>query len=180
VRSPDEERRPIFGFLWPVPPKSSEPAITHQTRFVRIGSRGTLRLLLLIALAVGIAISAGGVILAGFSLGVSGWTFVSSVFLATACVLLARASVSGTYVNDDGIAIRNLWSSRFFPWAHAYVFPKGSSILVRYSGRTYDTHIRRWSYDWPTGGERFDMAFQAIRSWATAHQAWGPESSFDK
>jgi hypothetical protein len=177
VRPHDDERRPIFSFLWPVPPKSSEPAITYQTRFVRIGTRGTLRILILIALAVGIAISAGGVILVGFSLGFSGWTFFSSALLATACVLLARASVSGTYVNDDGIAIRKLWSSRFFPWAHTYVFPEGSSILVHHSGRTYDTHIRRRSIDWPTGGERFDMAVQAIRSWASAHQAWGPESS---
>ena len=175
-----EERRPIFGFLWPIPSKSSEPPVTHQTKFVRIGTRGALRSLFLVALALGIAISAGGVILVGFTTGFSGWTFISSALLATSCIFLARASVAGTYVNDEGVAIRNLWSSRFFPWAQALVVPEDDLIVVRHSGRTYATHIRRWSLDWPTGGENYDMAVQTIRSWATAHQAWVLESPSDR
>ena len=180
MKPDDEDRRPIFSFLWPVPMKSTEPPITHQTKFVRIGTRGALRLLILIALALGIAISAGGVILVGFSTGFSGWTFLASALLATACIVLARATVVGTYVNDEGIAIRNLWSSRFFTWAHASVVSESDLIVVRNSGRTYGTHIHRWSLDWPAGGERYDIAVQAIRSWATAHHAWVLESPSDR
>ena len=179
MKPEDEERRPIFSFLWPVPPKSAELPVTYQTKFVRIGTRGALRSLILIAFALGIALSAGGVILVGFTTGFSGWTFLSSALLATACIALARASVAGTYVNDEGIAIRNLWSSRFFPWTQALVAPEDGLIVVRQLGRTYGTHIHRWSLDWPTGGERYDMAVQAIRSWATAHHAWVLESPSD-
>lgn len=176
MNSHHEERPPIFGFLWPVPAKSSETPVVHQTKFVRIGTRGALRISLLIALAVSIAIFSGGVILVGFTSGFSGWTFLSSALLASLCVILARGSVSGTYVNDEGIAIRNLWSSRFFPWEQSLVIPVGNVITVHNSRGTFRTHVGRWSIDWPTGGERYDIAFHSIRTWALSHHAWGPSS----
>lgn len=168
----DPDRPPIFGFLWPPAPKAALTPVRHQSRFVRIGGRGTLRIAALVGLAAVIVIAAGSVMLAGFSSGFSGWTIAASAALATASLALFRGVIAGTYVNDDGIAVRTLTRSMFLPWQESRVRVDRGTVVVAHSHGVATTHLRRWSPDWPLGGERYAIAISAMRSWAMAHQAW--------
>ncbi len=171
--TPDDPlRKPVFSFLWPVSPTSSSPPVQHQSRFVRLGGRGILRISALAVLAVTIVIGAGSVILAGFRTGISGWTIVAAAGLATACVVLFRGSVAGTYVNDDGIAVRCITRSVFMPWDSSEVGLDRDEVRVTCAGQVQRTHLRRRSPDWPLSTERYAIAVQAMRTWARAHHSW--------
>lgn len=177
MSTPEPERKPIFAFLWPLAPRTASVPLQHQARLVRIGGRGALRIIALALLFMTIVIGTGSVMLAGLSAGWSVWAIPASAALATACIVLFRGSVSGTYVNDDGIAVRTLMHSGFWPWNQSRVYAERGTVVIVRDGAVQPTHVRRWSVDWPLGGDRYDMAVQAMRSWATAHQAWGPEPS---
>lgn len=175
VRDPD--RPPIFGFLWPLAPKAAPTPVRHQSRFVRVGGRGTLRITVLVALFAAIVIASGSVMLAGFSSGFSWWTIAASAVLATACVALFRGAIAGTYVNDDGIAVRTVMRSVFLPWQVSRVRVDHGTVVIDHPHGVQPTHVRRWSPDWPLGGERYAIAVSAMHSWATAHQAWEPDAA---
>jgi hypothetical protein len=177
VNSREQDRPPIFGFLWPIAPKAARIPVRHQSRFVRIGGRGALRMTALVSLFALIVIAAGGVMLAGFSSGVSGWTIAASAVLATACLALFRGAIAGTYVNDDGIAVRTLTRSVFLPWQESRVRVARGTVVIDHPHGTAATHLRRWSPDWPMGGERYAIAISAMRTWAMAHQAWDPDTA---
>lgn len=172
MTQPDPDRRPIFSFLWPIRPRSVSSPVTHETKFLRLGRRGALRLVTLTALAMLIVVGAGSVILAGVTSSISFWTLPIAAGVATSCVVLGRGAIAGTYVNDEGIAVRTITRSRFIPWAQSQVEMVDEVIVVREDGRSHPTHVRRWSPDWPWGGEPFNIAVLGMRSWARAHHAW--------
>lgn len=109
-----EQNKPLFGFLW----SSNKGIPLEQTRFLRVGRRGALRILTLIPATL---------LLAFFS--VSSLTYLAtarpsvpeslliSLLVATGSVFVFRAWTLGTYVNDRGIKIVTVLRTKVLYWS---------------------------------------------------------------
>lgn len=109
-----EQGKPIFGFLWPEKGLVSP----DQERFVRIGKRGLLRLVVLVSMTLFLTF-----------LSVTSLTFlindnvsileilIISVVVATISVFVFRGWTLGTYVNDHGIKIVTLLRTHVVDWS---------------------------------------------------------------
>lgn len=109
-----EQGKPIFGFLWPEKGLVS----TDQEKYVRIGKRGLLRLVVLVAQTLFLTF-----------LSVTSLTFlintnitileilVISLVVATISVFVFRAWTLGTYVNDHAVKIVTLLRTHVVDWS---------------------------------------------------------------
>jgi hypothetical protein len=158
-------QRPIFGFLWP---DRDEP-VDHQARqrrMVRIPGRGPLRLLTLVAATLGVVGLSGAVILA--AVGVGWFTVILGGFVvATLTVIVLRAWVVGTYVNDDGFAVQRLFRANVGPWRDVWQIGEedGKVIVYLVTGERIPTHIARRGLDLLGRPTAYDMAVLRLQRW---------------
>lgn len=157
--------KPIFGFLWP---ERRGPLDEHarQTRMLRIPGRGPLRITWLLAITLFAVPFAGSVVLGAMSVG---WFMVilSSVVLATLIVLILRAWVVGTYVNDDGFAIQRMFRADVGRWADVWQCEvnDGTLVLRLVNGQALPTLIRTSDLDFLGRPTAFDMAVLRFERW---------------
>ena len=105
-------RKPIFGFLW----TNSSEISTNQSRFLRVGRRGIIRLGILVTstlVLLSVATISTGYLLTSNAIIES---FLIGAMVATSSVLVLRGWILGTYVNDTGIKIVRTLSTRVVPW----------------------------------------------------------------
>ncbi len=175
----NEEPRPaIFRTLWPAEPASDAP-IHH--RLTRVPTRGPLHLALLLT-ATGLLLTLlPAAILAALSLDDLTFT-AGTALLGTAMVLLLlRAWVRGTYVNDHGYIVRRIFSDQRGRWIDIATVHQergrifwdrivlhrtdGTPIITQVGTRTLDTLLRP---------EAADMAVLLLRDlWAQARDDGG-------
>lgn len=156
----DEPRAPIFRFLFAAkPPTPGAP----QIRWMRIPARGPWRLALLIIATVAMASLTGSALLA-----LAGIRTVAGLAIAAAVIvvslplftLLARGWIQGTYVNDAGVRIVRMWSTRVVPWAvieevrisgrrwrRIDLLAEGMLIPTTIGNTTLDSACRRHTWD---------------------------------
>jgi hypothetical protein len=172
-----EFRKPIFWFLWPDNSNDSD----QQIRFIRVVQRGIIRLTLLTMLTLAlIAISA---ITLDYLLTVRSLlsSLLLSAFIATLAVLTFRSWMLGTFVNDFGVKIVKIFSTRGFRWDVIDSLEPGPVewrlgpirigihtacvVVVLNDARRYRTHIYLGSVDGIFSQEKFDTAFSLMRRW---------------
>jgi hypothetical protein len=158
-------QRPIFGFLWP---DRDEP-VDHQARqrrMVRIPGRGPLRLVSLVAATLGVVGLSGAVIIAAIDVG---WLTVvlGGFVVATLTVIVLRAWVIGTYVNDDGFAVQRLFRANVGPWRDVWRIEESDGIIVMHlvTGERVPTHISRRGLDLFGRPTAYDMAALRMQRW---------------
>lgn len=159
------KQRPIFGFLWP---DRNEP-LDHdaqQRRMVRIPGRGPLRLLMLIASTIGVVALSGAVLLAASQVG---WVAVifGGFVVASLTVVVLRAWVVGTYVNDDGFAVQRLFRADVGPWRDVWGIEEhdGRIVIHLATGARVPTHIARQSLDLLARPTAYDIAVLRFQRW---------------
>lgn len=159
------KQRPIFGFLWP---DRNEP-LDHQAqqrRMVRIPGRGPIRLLTLIAATLGVVALSGSVLIAAAGVG---WVAVmfGGFVVASLTVVVLRAWVVGTYVNDDGFAVQRLFRADVGPWRDVWGIDErdGRIVLQLVTGARVPTHIARRSLDLLARPTAYDIAALRLQRW---------------
>ena len=159
------KQRPIFGFLWP---DRNEPLDddAKQRRMVRIPGRGPLRLLTLIAATIGVVALSGSVLLAAAGVG---WVVVilGGFVVASLTVIVLRAWVIGTYVNDDGFAVQRLFRADVGPWRDVWRIDDhdGRIVLQLVTGARVQTHIARRNLDLLARPTAYDIAALRLQRW---------------
>lgn len=158
-------QRPIFGFLWP---ERDEPVDdqARQRRMLRVPSRGPLRLVVLLAATLGIVFLSASVFLAAAQVG---WVMVllGGFVVASLTVLVLRAWVVGTYVNDDGFAVQRLLRANVGPWRDVWAVNEvgGRLVLHLVNGERIPTHINRRGLDLLGRPTAFEMAALRFERW---------------
>lgn len=177
-----EQRKPIFGFLWPKPdPDAPVDAAYHQTRRVRITPRGPVRLALLLVSTAVIVIAAGSALLVGLSGAPLGATFIAAAIVGAALLLVLRGWVVGTYVTDDEVTIETTFARTSVRWSGVASVdvvdgrrgflglpvraPARESVLTLADGTELRTHIYSTSPDLWLRPEAFDMATSRLQRW---------------
>lgn len=155
-----EQPKPVFGFLWPKPdPDAPVDDAYRQTRLVRVPRMGVVHGFLLAAVTVAVAVLFSGQLLA--AIGSPVWVMlVTSALVAVVGVLLARAWVVGTYVNDNGFAVRRMLSTTRGAWAEvAAIEDDGRRMwLVLRDGARVRTQIAHRGIDVLGSDETYDAA----------------------
>ncbi len=161
-----EPRRPIFWFLWP-PANTAVDAEFRQVRLIRIPARGPWRLLLLVVFTLLLVMFGGVAIMASVGAGLMP-VLLTSAALASALLILLRGWAIGTYVNDDGFAIRGMFTLRMGSWSSVVDIERsaGRVALKLTDGSTVGTHIARNSLDTWLRPSTYDAAAIAIENWA--------------
>ncbi len=172
-----EFQKPIFGFLWP----GNVNTTGHQLRFMRVVPRGFIRLTILIiftlTLMSGTTISITYLLLAQ-NIPES---LLAGAVIATIAVITFRAWMVGTFINDNGIKIVNLFSTRgahwdqvafverdYFTW-HLGKLPIGKSTLritiVTKESQRLPTHVYVGSIDGIYSESKFEITYSLINRW---------------
>lgn len=160
--------KPIFGFLWP---ERNEPldGDARQTRMLRVPGRGPLRIVALVAATLFAVPFAGSVVLGALTVG---WFMVvlSAVVLATIIVLILRAWVIGTYVNDDGFAVQRMFGADVGRWAEVWQceVERGTLLVHLLDGTPVATLISRRNLDFIGRPTAFDAAVLRFERWREA------------
>lgn len=147
----DEPQPRIFRFLFPDPPAVPTDASARTTRPLRIGSRGPLRIALLMVVTLAIIVVA---IPAALAAVVSSQPIIGSLAItavAIASMFLGRGFLLGTYVTDDSLIIRRMFATTVIPWTDITITVQDHATRVRDSQeREFSTHIglRRIDYIW--------------------------------
>lgn len=175
--SEPEFRKPIFGFLW----SRDQVTPVDQLRFIRIKPRGLLRIsilalstLLLLALT-----SITFVYLSATRNFLEAITF--SVMAATLWVVVLRGWTLGTYVNDHGLKVITLLTTRRISWEFVQDVRinkrmwtvAGIPLGIRTvgitvdtaDGRSLDTHVFVGSIDGPYRTDSLPETNSLIRRW---------------
>ena len=155
-----EQPKPIFGFLWPKPdPNAPVDDAVVQTRLLRVPHMGVVHGFLLALLTVLVAVLFGGQLLA--AVGGPVWVMLAtSLLVAVIGLLLARAWVVGTYVNDAGFVVRRMLSSTRGSWSEvASVDDDGTQVRIAFTdGTSVRTHVARRGIDILGSAEVYDAA----------------------
>jgi hypothetical protein len=170
-------RKPIFWFLWPDNSNDSD----QQIRFIRVVRRGFIRLTLLSMLTLALmaisAITLDYLLTARDILS----SLLLSAFIATLAVLTFRAWMLGTFVNDFGVKIVKIFSTRGFRWDKVDSLERGPvqwqvgpirlgvrttcvSVITN-DTRHHPTHIYLGSIDGIFSQEKFDTTFSLMHRW---------------
>jgi len=175
-------RKPIFGFLWATPdPNAPVDAAYHQIRPIRITARGPVRLLWLWLATVLTVLFTATAVTAALAAPVPAAVLGSAVICATACFLVLRGWVVGTFVSDQAIRIETVFRRVEIPWpAVAAVITavergpfigmplpvagKRVAILLP-DGRRIGTHVYAASPDLWLRPESFDVARLRLEHW---------------
>ena len=159
-----EQPKPVFGFLWPKPdPSAPVDAAYEQTRLVRVPRMGVVHGFLLALLTVAVAVLFGAQLLA--AVGGPLWVMLAtSALVAVIGLLLARAWVVGTYVNDAGFVVRRMLSATRGQWSEVRaVDDDGARVrLVLADGTWVRTHVARRGLDILGSAEAYDAARLAL------------------
>ena len=161
-----DPRRPIFGFLWP-PTNNAVDGDFQQIRMIRIPARGPWRLILLVGSSLLVVMFAGVAIMAVAGAGVLP-VLVTGAVLASTVVILLRGWSIGTYVNDEAMTVRRMFSSAACRWSNVariecsrravvVYLVDGSRILTSITANSLDTWLRPSAYD---------VAVIAFENWA--------------
>jgi hypothetical protein len=177
-----QERKPVFGFLWP---EHSGPvdADFHQVRRSRVTGRGPWRVVGLSVLSAGTVAVLGAALMAALSTGISLGSAVGAALAATLLLLTLRAWVVGTYVTDAGLSVERTWRRTSVPWdeVDAVVEEEGHQPLlgspvpvpgqrcfvVLTDGTRLPTHVYTSSPDLWLRPEAYDMARLRLDRWRT-------------
>lgn len=109
-----EQNKPLFGFLWP----SNKKIPLEQTRFLRVGTRGAIRLLTLIPATLFLAFfSVSSLTYLAMASPSVPETLLISLLVATGSVFIFRTWTLGTYVNDRGIKIVTVLRTKTVNWS---------------------------------------------------------------
>ncbi len=172
-----EFRKPIFWFLWPDSPNDSD----QQIRFIRVVRRGFIRLTLLSMLTLALmaisAITLDYLLTARDLLS----SLLLSAFIATLAVFTFRTWMLGTFVNDFGVKIVKIFSTRGFRWEEVDSLERGTVqwqlgpirlgvrttciSVVTYDARRHHTHIYLGSIDGIFSQEKLDTIFSLMHRW---------------
>ena len=160
------QRRPVFWFLWP---KINGPVDSEyrQVRLLRIPARGPWRLVMLIGATWGLVIGSAALLLAASTAPLP-LLFAIGATLATAVLALLRGWVVGTYVNDEGYAIRRISCTNSGRWeAGNRVSIIGSTaFIIRRDGSLVATHISSRSLDLWLRPVAFGASVDLLERWA--------------
>lgn len=151
MRKPDEQQPRIFHFLFPDPPAVPTDGLARTTRPLRIGTRGPLRIALLMVVTLAIIVVAIPAALAAVvsTQPILGALAITAVAIAS--MFLARGFLLGTYVTDDSLIIRRMFATSVIPWNDITITAQDPVISVRDShDGEYSTHIgsQRIDYLW--------------------------------
>jgi hypothetical protein len=172
-----EFRKPIFGFLW----TGNDNSIDNQNRFIRVTHRGIIRLTMLSILTLGLmsvsAISINFLLITRELIS----SLLLSALIASFAVLTFRAWMLGTFVNDTGVKIVNLFSTQGSLWSEvAFIASDHITwrlgpislgirtprvIVVLQDSRRLHTHIYVGSVDGIFSQATFDTALSFINRW---------------
>ena len=152
----NDPRRPIFGFLWP-PTDNAVDGDFQQIRMIRIPARGPWRLILLVGSSLLVVMFAGVAIMSIAGAGVLPVLATGAVLASTVVILLRGWSI-GTYVNDEAMTVRRMFSSTACRWpnvarvecserAVVLYLADGSMILTSITVNSLDTWLRPTAYD---------------------------------
>lgn len=162
---PAPDRSPLISW-WPRP---AEPVpadeLASQDRLIRIPGRGPARLAVLVFLTLTWAATGSAMLLASVTSQLP-TVIATAAVLATASVVVMRAWVLGTYVNDHGYVVRRCWRTCRGSWSEVVQIDASNDrvILVGSSGRV-PTHLHRWSVDILGSTERLQAATDQLRRW---------------
>ena len=161
-----DPHRPIFGFLWP-PKQTKVDGDFQQIRLIRIPARGPWRLILLVGASLLIVMFAGVAIMAVAGADILP-VLATGAVLASAVVILLRGWSIGTYVNDDTMIIRRMFSSAACRWSNVARVECSRRALVLYlvDGSMIVTSIRANSLDTWLRPSAYDAAMIAFENWA--------------
>ncbi|PHX60330.1 MAG: hypothetical protein CK552_06425 [Actinobacteria bacterium] len=161
-----DPRRPIFGFLWP-PKENAVDGDFKQIRLIRIPARGPWRLILLVGASILIVMFAGVAIMAVSSTSVFP-VLITGAVLASTVVILLRGWSIGTYVNDDAVVVRRMFSSAACPWSSVARIECSGQAVVLYlvDGSMIVTGIAMNSLDTWLRPSAHDAAVIAFENWA--------------
>lgn len=165
----DEPRPPIFGFIFA--PKAPTPG-APQIRWMRIPPRGPWRLALLILTTLATASLAGSALL-----GLAGIRTPQGLAIAAAVIVtglpviavLVRGWIHGTYVNDFGVRIVRMWSTRFVPWSAIEEISESGRrrrhLVLLAEGRQITTTIGDTNLDTALRPQAWESAADRLRTW---------------
>ena len=161
-----EPRRPVFWFLWP-PVHEAVDGDFRQERLLRIPSRGPWCLLLLVSCSIGCVMAGTLALLSARSMSLLQMLGVGAA-MATCLIFLLRGWTAGTYVNDDGYAIRRLLTTVTGRWEAGQQISQIESrtFLVRRDGSKVRTHISTRSLDLWLRPAAYDAAANQFERWA--------------
>lgn len=188
TRPPEPPRRPIFWFLWPRPdPHAPLDAAYRQQRWIRVIRQGPWRLAFLVPFSLAVVTGLASVAVAAATAGSGGTIERIGVLAAVALVgglallLLSRAWVVGTYVNDGGARVSQTWRSTVVPWTAVVAVHRGPGRarllglplqrpavrvdLVLDDGTVLPTHVTSVSPDLLGRPEAFDIAALTLQRW---------------
>lgn len=179
-----EQRKPIFGFLWPSPdPNAPVDGDYHQTRLVRVCGRGPVRVIALSVLTLATIALLGSALMAALVTAAIVPTVITAAVGATLTFIVLRGWIVGTYVNDDLVRIETLLGRRTIPLAEVSgcVTAAGSPFLgtfVRTSAErvwlecgeagSVATHVYQTSPDLWLRAEAYDIARSRLQRWTAS------------
>lgn len=179
-------RRPVFWFLWPRPdPHAPVDGDDEQVRWVRVTRPGPWRLAFLLPVSVLVVTLLAALVPAAAQATqpVERVAVLVAAGLASGAVLvlLMRAWVVGTYVNDRGVKVAGTWRTTVVRWHDVSAVYRGSGSarllglpvrrvavrvdLVRTDGSVVPTHVTSVSPDLLGRPEAFDMAALRLQRW---------------
>lgn len=175
-----QQRKPIFGFLWP---KVDGPVDGEfvQVRRVRVTGRGPWRVAGLAVLSVATIAALGTALMAALANGASVGVLVGAVVAATMLVLTLRGWVVGTYVTDAGLSVERTWRRISVSWPDVERVEERQArtpflgspvpaagrrcVVVLHDGTDLPTHIYSTSPDLWLRPEAYDMAHLRLERW---------------
>jgi hypothetical protein len=178
-----EPRKPVFGFLWAKPdPDAPVDAAYHQVRPVRVMPRGPVRVVVLVFATAATVVFLATALIAALIAPALPAVLVSAAVAASACFLILRGWVVGTFVSDEAVRIESLFGRDEVPWSLIEAVAcrpepgpflgiplpiHGDRVsLALADGRRLGTHVYAASPDLWLRHEAFDMARLRLENWA--------------
>ena len=178
-----EPRKPIFGFLWPRPdPSAPVDGAVHQVRPIRVSPRGPIRLVVLFVGTVFTVLFIATSVMAAVVAPYPPAVIVSAVIGATACFLILRGWVVGTFVSDQALRVETVLSRAEVPWSRVATMDTRASagpflglplpvsghrvFATLEDGTRVGTHVYTGSPDLWLRPEAFDVARLRLENWS--------------
>lgn len=176
-----QQRKPIFGFLWPEQPPGPVDGAFRQVRRSRVTGRGPWRVAALSVLSVVTVAVLGTALMSALSTGASVAALVGAALGASCLFLTMRGWVVGTYVTDAGLSVERTWRRVSVGWPEVEVVvedaartpwlglpvpvPGSRCVAVLADGSRLATHVYTTSPDLWLRPEAYDMARLRLERW---------------
>jgi len=149
---------------WPRPETASLSGL-GQTRLERIPTRGLASTGALALATLAWITLAGSMVMAALGTYVV-VAAIAGAILATITIMLLRAWITGTFVNDAGFLVRRTWSTKTGLWSEVTAIDIGKSrVSITCSHVRIGTHVRRWSLDLLGSEEAYEAAADRLMRW---------------